>query len=448
MPKITVIVPAYNAEKYLNETLDCLSAQTLTDIEVIIVNDGSTDNTQKIIDEYCALVSDDIIYKAITQPNAGVSAARNTGLEAAAGEYVLFLDSDDLLTQGSLEAFYCALTEHNADLAIGRLQSFGATKDTYNPFADKLANKAEIDVFDKELLWNFLVGNKCYNRAKLIASGVRFPPLKYSEEGAFFMEFVLKGAKIIGSPGACMKYRRHTAAEGLSVSQSVSLSLVKDFIASLTRIYNAAAKALETAPPQVDSEDYLQEVLLKTDRILSAQFYRLFWKADQACISYIREQHEILVSKMSEKTKNEIKKENADLPVFIFDKKELANNPQVTVILGNCGGADLTETVNSVFAQSMPAFELIVPASLLEKGGIPEQWGGCENIKPLPDKNFWSEAKKAAKSTRILRIKKPFKLDERFFRFILKLEIPSILKDRFFNELFYGITIAFKVKGI
>ncbi|MEI6579410.1 MAG: glycosyltransferase family A protein [Eubacteriales bacterium] len=420
MPKVSVIVPAYNAEKYLRETLDCLEAQTLPDIEVIIVNDGSTDTTRVIIDEYCAGISDNIIFKSITQLNAGVSVARNTGLETAQGEYVLFLDSDDLLTAGSLEAFYSALKENNADVAIGRLQSFGATKETFNPFADKLANKVEIDMFDKELLWNFLVGNKCYNREKLINSGVRFPLLKYSEEGAFFMEFVLAGAKITGTPDACMKYRRHSAEEGLSVSQCVSLLLAKDFIASLTRIYTAAVKALETAPPQINREDYLQEIILKTDRILIAQFYRLFWRADQDCLNYIGEQHEILISKMTVKTVNEMKKENADLPSFVFDKKGLAEKPQVTVILGVCGGNDLNQTINSIFAQSMPAFELILPATLLEQGKIPEQWRGCENIKILTDENFWREAKKAAKSTRVLRIKKPFKLDERFFRFILK----------------------------
>lgn len=448
MPKVSVIVPVYNAEKYLRETLDCLSAQTLRDVEVIAVNDGSADNTQAIINEYCSMVSDDIVFKSLNQQNAGVSAARNNGLEAATGEFVVFLDSDDLLSQGSLEAFYSALKERGADVAIGRLQSFGAAKGTFNSYADNLANKAEIDMFDKDLLWNFMVGNKCYNREKLIASGVRFPLLKYSEEGAFFMEFVLKGARITGTPGAVMKYRRHTADEGLSVSQSISLPLVKDFIASLTHIYEAAQTALKTAPESVDREDYLQEIILKTDRILITNFYRLFWQADDACLSYIGEQHRRLCSGMSEKTAKVMKLENADLLEFIFARRTLAEKPQVSVLLGNCGKTDLTETVNSVFAQSMPIFELIVPASLMEMGRIPPQWRGCENIKTLPDKNFWHEAKKAAKSARILRIKKPFKLDERFFKFILKADFPEILKNRFFNELFYALTIAFKMKGL
>ncbi len=68
---------------------------------------------------------------------------------------MLFLDADDLLTPPSLEAFYTALTSAGADMAIGRLQSFGASAESYNPFADALANETVVEVFDKRLLWNF-----------------------------------------------------------------------------------------------------------------------------------------------------------------------------------------------------------------------------------------------------------------------------------------------------
>ena len=77
MAKISVIIPAYNSEKFIGQTLDSLLNQTLKDIEVIIVNDGSTDKTQEIVDAYKARSS---IFKSFTQPNSGVSAARNNGL--------------------------------------------------------------------------------------------------------------------------------------------------------------------------------------------------------------------------------------------------------------------------------------------------------------------------------------------------------------------------------
>lgn len=168
--KISVIVPSYNAEKYIAETLDCLLAQTLGDIEIIAVNDGSTDSTPDIIDAYAAK---DCRVIRVDQPNGGVSSARNNGLERARGEYVLFLDSDDLLSSRALELLCKRLDETGADMAICRLERFGYGGNEYNAFAEKLASCKTVDVYDKLLLWNFLVGNKCYRRERLVRSGVQ-----------------------------------------------------------------------------------------------------------------------------------------------------------------------------------------------------------------------------------------------------------------------------------
>lgn len=95
MAKVSFIVPVYNVECYLRASLDSALAQTLTDIEVICVNDGSTDGSAGILDEYAAR---DARIKVVTQANAGLSAARNAGLRVVTGRYLLFLDSDDLLS--------------------------------------------------------------------------------------------------------------------------------------------------------------------------------------------------------------------------------------------------------------------------------------------------------------------------------------------------------------
>ena len=121
MPKISVVIPAYNSEKFIAETLDSLLNQTLKDIEVIIINDGSTDNTQAVIDEYAKKSG---IFKSFTQPNSGVSAARNNGLGKANGEYVVFLDADYFYSEKSLEAFYDCAKKTNADSVMGRLCNY------------------------------------------------------------------------------------------------------------------------------------------------------------------------------------------------------------------------------------------------------------------------------------------------------------------------------------
>ena len=118
MPTFSVIIPAYNSAAFLPQTLDSLLMQTMPGFEVVIVNDGSVDNTQEIIDRYCAK---DARFRCITQENAGVSAARNNGLAAATGDYVTFLDADDYYDKNTLAAFHRRIGETNADLLLGRL---------------------------------------------------------------------------------------------------------------------------------------------------------------------------------------------------------------------------------------------------------------------------------------------------------------------------------------
>ena len=91
--KISVIIPVYNSEHFLRQCLDAVLRQTLSEFKIILINDASTDASQKIIDEYIA--RDERIHALTQNENKGVSAARNTGIENAAGEYIIFLDADD-----------------------------------------------------------------------------------------------------------------------------------------------------------------------------------------------------------------------------------------------------------------------------------------------------------------------------------------------------------------
>ena len=112
MTKISIIVPVYNVEKYLKECLDSLINQTLEDIEIICINDGSTDNSLAILEEY---QKKDSRIKVFSQKNQGVSAARNLGIEKATGEYLTFLDSDDRLELNTCEILYKETIAKNSD---------------------------------------------------------------------------------------------------------------------------------------------------------------------------------------------------------------------------------------------------------------------------------------------------------------------------------------------
>ena len=115
MIKISIIVPVYNTEKYLGVCLDSLISQTYKDIEIICVDDGSTDNSLQILNDYAAK---DSRIKILTQKNQGPSVARNLGLEKAKGEYITFVDSDDWVSIDMCEKIYSKAIDTNADLVL------------------------------------------------------------------------------------------------------------------------------------------------------------------------------------------------------------------------------------------------------------------------------------------------------------------------------------------
>lgn len=119
MPKISIIIPVYNSENYLEKCLDSVFSQTFDDYEVIIVNDGSPDGSQAVIDRYLKKYPHKII--ALRQENAGQAAARNRGLSVAGGEFVFFVDSDDYLHKAALQTAYSRVVSQALDIVCFQL---------------------------------------------------------------------------------------------------------------------------------------------------------------------------------------------------------------------------------------------------------------------------------------------------------------------------------------
>ena len=367
--RFSIIVPVYNGEEYLAQTLDCLLSQSEKDIEIITVNDGSTDSTQSIIESYA---KKDSRIKAVYQENAGVSAARNNGIECACGEYIIFIDSDDLLGDGALEKLYAAMQSTCADLAIFRTQSFGAGVSQYNPIVDELIKLEEINCYDKRLLRNFIVSNKCYRAELLKKSGVRFPPMRYSEDGAFFMQFVhTVKPKITGVADALFMYRQHAG----SVTHRVNASLIREFSKSMDFVYETASASFEDAPEQ--KEAYLQEILFKDYLALMNEFYRRLWLAsDEESLSLIGERCDMLTARMTDETKAKCAREIKDIGKPLFSKKEIAQNPFISVKVRNISD----EFRRELYAQSMPLFEIVSDGK--PKGRITLSFKGNEKLDP------------------------------------------------------------------
>lgn len=114
MAKVSVIVPVYNGKKYINKCVNSILRQTFKDIEIILVDDGSTDNTLNILKEYEKRFPN---VKVIESSNLGAGGARNIGLDASHGEYILFVDADDFLREDMVEVLYKNAISNDADIA-------------------------------------------------------------------------------------------------------------------------------------------------------------------------------------------------------------------------------------------------------------------------------------------------------------------------------------------
>ena len=120
-PKVSVIIPVYNTEKYVKESVESIMQQTLQDIEIIIINDGSTDNSLSVVN---LLAQQDRRITVYSQSNQGLSIARNTGLEKVKGEFIYFMDSDDLLTNDALKTCYQECIAEQLDFVFFDAESF------------------------------------------------------------------------------------------------------------------------------------------------------------------------------------------------------------------------------------------------------------------------------------------------------------------------------------
>ncbi len=182
MPKVSIIVPVYNAEKYLYKCFNSLVNQTLEDIEIIAVNDGSTDNSLAILEEYEQKYPKKI--KVYSKENGGQASARNLALQYAEGEYIGYVDADDYADVAMFERLYRQAKESSADLTVCDHYRVVNRKNNYVPFPEY---KEPREMFKAVLVspWN-----KLFRREVLTDSGVIFPEGYIYEDTAWFAELI------------------------------------------------------------------------------------------------------------------------------------------------------------------------------------------------------------------------------------------------------------------
>lgn len=192
MEKISVIVPVYQEEKYLKRCIDSLINQTYPHLEIILVNDGSTDGSGQICDEYAEKYPQ---IQVVHQENQGVSSARNTGLNRAAGDYIGFVDGDDWVAQDMYQHLYGILKDSNSQLSICRevrIRNQRAENPSSEPASFHLyKGNRGLSIFFKER--NFFVWNKLYCRTLL--EGLSFRKRDTMYEDIYFTYQVMGRAR-------------------------------------------------------------------------------------------------------------------------------------------------------------------------------------------------------------------------------------------------------------
>ncbi len=221
-PTISIIVPVYNTEQYLPKCLDSIAAQTFTDFEVLMIDDGSTDGSGEICDRYS---QSDSRFIVIHQSNQGVSASRNNGLKQARGNYIAFVDSDDYVHPQMLELLYMAIRQGDYDFSTARYLSVNIDQEIeieriIEPRFRKLSAEEIIcNLFGKsgEDVQYMVCWNKLYN--KCLLENIYFSAFKVSEDLLFNIEVFSKVCQAIEVDSKLYYYTQRNTSASHSVSE-------------------------------------------------------------------------------------------------------------------------------------------------------------------------------------------------------------------------------------
>lgn len=247
MPKVTAIIPAYNIEQYIDKCITSLIEQTLKDIEIIIVNDGSTDRTLEKINNRIKEANNIIL---IDKENGGQSDARNVALSRAAGEYVAFIDGDDWIDENTLEVLYNKAKENDADIVIYDYEEI---------YEDGRKNYVkEISEFSEDLKKAYMIAmpgfcNKLYRRGFFIDINFRFPNGIFYEDLAVYPFVAAKAQKVEYVSEPFYKYRMRL---GSTMKQQKNSKRLLD-IFKVFNLIEESMNLIENASEYNDELEYI-----------------------------------------------------------------------------------------------------------------------------------------------------------------------------------------------
>ena len=255
MPEVSVIIPVYNTEKYVEACVNSVREQTLSDIEIILIDDGSTDGSAKIL---ASLAAKDSRISVFYKENGGAGFARNLGIENAGGDYIAFVDSDDLIDRKMLETLVNAAKENNADMAMTGIRHmggivFGGEDVVKFDFKEKtlfsgsggiqrlvLGTVGALACEAEDSRYGYSACKNIYRKSVIDRNNIRFCSEREfaSEDMLFLIDFIFCAKCAVGVPGAMYCYRRNEDSSSKSY-RSGSFERSKAQIAEVKRRLSA-----------------------------------------------------------------------------------------------------------------------------------------------------------------------------------------------------------------
>ena len=389
--KVSIIVPAYNVEKHIGHMLSCIKQQTMTDFEAIIINDGSTDNTQRIIDNYC---KEDTRFKSFYQSNGGVSAARNLGLSKATGKYIAFWDADDYVHKKSLEWLCDKAETRNADLVIGIMKTDRTTETSVPRSIKKLNDQEYIDKWDHRLVWGFSACNKLFRHQIIKEDCVQFRSLSLGEDGVFWLDYLGYCTTVVSCPKVVYTYNKR-----FSFEDSTSLTQKKDRY--YDNYFTEYISALEEVCEKLFFDDSNYKVCYYRERFFQELYkrlirnnivfdmYRSIWILSDSDRKLMYENFRLLKGKVYDIDWNMDSGAYQDLELRngLQTLEFLSENPKISfVVTRKLSPDEVRKVVSRIYQQKNPEFELFLDDMV--SGAVKQEILEMDNCRVITGKDL------------------------------------------------------------
>lgn len=437
MSLFSVIVPVLNEKDSLPKAIDALIHQSVEDFEVILVDGGSQDGSVELLREACRKYVDFFLIEGVFHSPFD---AMNRGMRSAEGEYILFLSAHDFITDETIEALSTLIenSEKRPDVVVFRNYLFGnGMMPHFDPFDDQLAPLPSVPKYDNLCLRSLGLGNKCFRRAYLENRKLFFDASNPYADWLFVYQSFVFSRHTVGCPNAFCEKKVSGPTEPLSPREEPTSDNLRALLACMDTVCQIAVNMIESdsATDADGSESYIQEVYYRCISLLCERFYQKLWSMDDETYTLFLEEYNRRVAMLNREKMEKYKKLYGWLGApYVFaarDKVQYAFSLAVSFTEDDAWEPFLS----SLYRQSFPFFEVIVPRAALDAGVLPPFCLYMPNLRVLADRDFFAAARKNATAPTVLIVKEPTPLFADALKELNESKTPPFLRQSVFTRI-------------